>query len=288
MLGLIHWDPSSEFFKVPYFNIPLTWYGLLFATGFWIGFHIFSYMFKNFLGKKGIKNSEAIANAFSERLLLYVIIGTVVGARLGHIIFYEYPMEYLRNPLSILKTWEGGLASHGAVVAILIAVFLFARRIKDEYSDFTFFRLLDYLSVPAMLLATFIRIGNFFNQEILGVRANGPWAVVFGHPADGSPVFPRHPAQLYEALFYFVLFFILFNLWKKKKESLIAGRLAGIMFTAVFTFRFFIEFLKSEQSVWFDETFHFILMGQVLSLPVIAFGLYLLFRKKETIKFAKI
>lgn len=275
---MLYWDPSSQFFKVPYFNIPLTWYGFLFATGFWLGFQVFFYMCKSFLEKKGGKNTALVANAFSERLLLYVIIATVVGARLGHIIFYEYPLEYLKNPISILKTWEGGLASHGAVFAILIAVYLFAKRVKKEYPEFTFLRLLDYLSVPAMLLATFIRIGNFFNQEILGVVTNVPWAITFGHPADGSAALPRHPAQLYEALVYFALFFILGAVWKKKKESLVPGRLTGIMLTTVFTFRFFIEFLKSDQSLWFDGHSHFIVMGQLLSLPVILYGAYLLFR----------
>jgi prolipoprotein diacylglyceryl transferase len=281
MLGWIYWDPSSEFLKIPFFNLPITWYGLLFATGFWIGFHIFSYMFKNFLDAKGIKNSEVVANAFSERLLLYVVIATVIGARLGHILFYEYPIEYLKNPISIFKTWEGGLASHGAVFALLISAFLFARRIKVEYPEFTFWKLLDYLSVPAMLLATFIRLGNFFNQEILGVQTNMPWGIIFGHPADGSSVIPRHPAQLYEAIFYFALFLFLGNLWRKKREFLLPGRLAGIMLTAVFGFRFFIEFIKTEQSVWFDQPHHFVLMGQLLSFPIIAIGIYLLFRKSK-------
>ncbi|MBM3193965.1 MAG: prolipoprotein diacylglyceryl transferase [Chlamydiae bacterium] len=288
MLGWIYWDPSSEFFKIPYFNLPLTWYGLLFALGFWIGFHIFSAMFKNFLARNGIKNSDVIANAFSEKLLLYVMVATVLGARLGHIIFYEYPLEYLKNPISILKTWEGGLASHGAVFAIIISVFLFAKQIEKEYPEFSFFRLLDYLSVPAMLLASFIRLGNFFNQEILGISTSMPWGIIFGHPADGSPALPRHPAQLYEALVYFSLFFVLGNLWRKKKDLLNAGRLAGVMLTTVFSFRFLIEFLKSDQSLWFDQSASFLLMGQVLSLPAIAYGLYLLFRKSEAKKAVKI
>jgi len=288
MLGWIYWDPSSEFFKIPYFNLPLTWYGLLFALGFWIGFHIFSAMFKNFLARNGIKNSDVIANAFSEKLLLYVMVATVLGARLGHIIFYEYPLEYLKNPISILKTWEGGLASHGAVFAIIISVFLFAKQIEKEYPEFSFFRLLDYLSVPAMLLASFIRLGNFFNQEILGISTSMPWGIIFGHPADGSPALPRHPAQLYEALVYFSLFFVLGNLWRKKKDLLNAGRLAGVMLTTVFSFRFLIEFFKSDQSLWFDQSASFLLMGQVLSLPAIAYGLYLLFRKSEAKKAVKI
>ena len=272
MLAWIFWDPSSEFLIVPFINIPITWYGLLFAFGFWIGFHLFTYMLKNKLGPKD-------ANIFAERLLLYVIIGTIVGARLGHIFFYEHPMEYLSNPISILKTWEGGLASHGAVIAIVLAVFLFSWRIRKEYPDFTFLKLLDYLSIPAMLASTMIRIGNFFNQEILGTSTEKPWGIIFGHPADGGIITPRHPAQLYEAAFYFILFIFLLSLWSRKKDSLAPGRLAGITLVSAFLFRFTIEFIKTEQSAWFDQPNGPLLMGQILSLPIVAIGLFLLIKK---------
>ncbi len=281
MLGWIFWDPSSEFVMIPFINIPITWYGLLFAIGFWLGFHIFTYMLKSRLGSKD-------ANIFLEQLLLCVIVATIIGARLGHILFYENLTEYLSHPISILKTWEGGLASHGAVFAIIIAVFLFSLRIRKEFPEFTFWKILDYLAIPAMLLSTLIRIGNFFNQEILGTATDKPWAIIFGHPADGGIVTPRHPAQLYEAAFYFSLFLILAHIWYRKKEKLLPGRLAGVTLVSAFLFRFFIEFIKTEQSVWFDHSNGSLLMGQVLSLPVIAIGFYLLVRKQPVIKEGKI
>lgn len=272
MLGWIFWDPSSEFVIIPFVNIPITWYGLLFAIGFWLGFHMFTFMLKNRLGAKD-------ANIFSERLLLYIIVATIIGARLGHIIFYENLGEYLAHPISIFKTWEGGLASHGAVLAIVIAVIIFSIRIRKEFPEFTFWKILDYLAVPAMLLSTLIRIGNFFNQEILGTSTDKPWGIIFGHPADGGLLTPRHPAQLYEAAFYFSLFLLLAHLWYRKRDELLSGRLAGITLVSAFLFRFLIEFIKTEQSAWFDRPDGSLLMGQVLSLPIIALGLYLLMRK---------
>ena len=274
MLGWIFWDPSSEFVIIPFVNIPITWYGLLFATGFWLGFHMFTYMLKNRLGSKD-------ANTFSERLLLYIIVATIIGARLGHIFFYEHPMEYLANPISIFKTWEGGLASHGAVLAIVLAVLIFSIRIRKEFPEFTFWKILDYLSVPAMLLSTLIRVGNFFNQEILGVSTDKPWGIIFGHPADGGLITPRHPAQLYEGAFYFALFLLLAHIWYRKRDELLPGRLAGITLVSAFLFRFLVEFIKTEQSAWFDQPNGSLLMGQVLSLPIIAIGLYLLVRKDK-------
>lgn len=271
----MYWDPSNEFFRVPFVDLPITWYGLLFATGFWLGFHIFTYMIKKSFPNR--KQEEIVV--FAERLLLYMVVATVLGARLGHILFYEHPVEYLKDPISIFKTWEGGLASHGGVLAIVIALYVFSRRVRKEWPEFTFWRLLDYIAVPAMFIGTMIRIGNFFNQEILGAFTDKPWAITFGHPADGSLAIPRHPAQLYEALFYFILFLFLFALWYRKGSQMVSGRIAGITLVAAFFFRFCIEFVKTEQSVWFEgELF---LMGQILSLPIILLGLYLLFGPVE-------
>ena len=281
MVAWIYWDPSAEIVILPFINIPITWYGLFFATGFWIGLQIFTFMFKKNLEEKGVKNASTLANAFAERLLLYVIVATVVGARLGHIFFYEHPMEYLANPISILKTWEGGLASHGAVLAIVLAIFLFSYRIRKEYPDFTFLRVLDYLAIPAMFAATMIRIGNFFNQEILGRSTEKFWGIIFGHPADGGLVTPRHPAQLYEAAFYFTLFIALSALWLQRRNRLEPGRIAGITLFFAFLFRFLIEFVKTEQSIWFDKPGSALLMGQVLSLPIVALGLYLMTQRRS-------
>jgi phosphatidylglycerol---prolipoprotein diacylglyceryl transferase len=210
----------------------------------------------------------------AERLCFYTIIGTIVGARLGHIIFYENLLEYILHPFRIFKTWEGGLASHGAVLGIFIAFVVFRSKYIKQYPSLSLQRVLDFFVIPAALGAFFIRIGNFFNQEILGKMTYVPWAIIFGNPADGSLPVPRHPAQLYEACFYLATFILLLRLKSKTKILDHAGKLSGLAFMLVFSFRFIIEFFKEEQSIYHDMLCN---MGQLLSLPFIAFGVFLYF-----------
>ena len=335
----MHWDPSSNIVVIPYLNLPVTWYGLLFALGFWFGFHIFVYMYRRFLSehpefvegdirfekwtsrirgglegvkkgsiescnrllKKEVEGCQTLlekrlywekkypdlfipigerARLFAEKLVLYVVLATVVGARVAYILFYQNPMDYLMNPLSILKTWEGGLASHGGVTAIVLTLWFFHKKAKQVLKEFSFWDLLDHVAVPTMLVASMIRIGNFFNQEILGTTSTMPWAIVFGHPKDGSLPIARHPVQLYESLFYFSLFVTLAFLWYYKGKVFSRGRLAGIAIGGSFFFRFFIEYVKTEQSVWFDYTNSHLLMGQVLSIPMVVIGAILLLRNR--------
>lgn len=268
-LAYLYWDPSNVCFTIPYLNLPVTWYGILFALGVWIGYQIALFYLKDILGTDR-------ARILAEKGSHYVIIATIIGARLGHIFFYENPMRYLSNPLSIFKTWEGGLASHGAIVAIIIALILFARRYKKEYPECNFLQLLDIVVIPILIAGVFIRVGNFFNQEILGIPTNLPWAIIFGHPADGSPPIPYHPAQLYEALFY-LFFAISLHLYRRTKP--LVGKISGLTIAGGFLFRFFIEFIKSGQSVWFDHEGSALLMGQLLSLPMIALGLAIFFQR---------
>ena len=357
-MGWIIWDPSSVFFMIPYLGLPLTWYGLIFASGFLIGYQIFIYMFCRYLAfspslresdvnwkeinklpfavekgniltlkkiidkeplsqktltrwqqrllreterKRGSLTCEMLrkrflwenavpkffrplkdrAVSYAETGVLYVMIATILGARLGHILFYEHPMEYLKNPLSILKTWEGGLASHGAIIAIIISLFLFYRKSKEQYPEFSFLRLVDTASISVMFVAGMIRIGNFFNQEILGVHTLKPWGIIFKHPADGSPPLPRHPAQLYESAFYFGIFFFVFYLWKRFNWTLKPGRICGIAIGGSFLFRFFIEYVKTEQSLIIGNFHTSLLMGQLLSIPLVTIGIILFFAKQR-------
>ena len=246
--------------------------------------------------KKRSKYSEKIAlrlfieKAFSEaivstkykvnwsvdRLLVYVIVATIIGARLGHIIFYEHFAYYLMRPWLIFKTWEGGLASHGAAVAIAIALVFVIRKMRKFSPKISYITLLDLVSIPTALAAVFIRIGNFFNQEILGKATTLPWAIVFGHPINGAAIVPRHPVQLYEALFYFLVFLILYFLSKRPYLFYKQGKLMGLFFIFVFSFRFFVEFLKEKQSLLLTDTSSF-LMGQYLSIPFIIVGIILYF-----------
>ena len=272
-LAWIFWDPPSTLFTIPGINIPITWYGIIFALAFYIAYSFATRLLPKFYPEF----TRETAKAFIERLSTYIIIGTVVGARLGHILFYG-DMSYIKDPLSIFRTWEGGLASHGGIAGILIALTLFRIRIRKLHPELTTTRLLDFLVLPSLIVAFAIRIGNFINQEILGKLSTLPFAVVFGHAADGSPPVPRHPAQLYEAILYLALFPLFFYLYKKYQSS--PGKTTGLLLSLLFTFRFLIEFLKEEQSA-LTNSFIFN-MGQLLSLPLIALGAYLFLRKQKT------
>lgn len=275
ILSFIHWDPNPTAFTVPFIGRPIAWYGILFAFGFFIGFYLLMSLFKRYIRGVTDWSEEVIkkkALLFSERLTVYVIIATVVGARLGHILFYEKLSHYLAHPIEIVKTWEGGLASHGGVIGILIGITLFYFRSRKEFPMISVRRIVDLMVVPSLFVGTLIRLGNFVNQEVLGVGTTMPWGVVFGHPIDGSMPIPRHPAQLYEALFYFGTFLIFWRLFPKLIKPV--GRLGGLFFISTFTFRFFIEFLKEEQSHLMGS--QLLTMGQWLSIPMILLGIIIM------------
>jgi phosphatidylglycerol:prolipoprotein diacylglycerol transferase len=207
---------------------------------------------------------------FAESALLYIIIATVVGSRLGHILFYENIWHYISSPIMIIKTWEGGLASHGGVIAIFIAALLFVRK-KGNISFLTF---MDLISIPTIFVCSWIRIGNFVNQEILGAPSSLPWAIIFKHPADGALPVARHPMQLYEFVLYASVFFFLLYLWKRNTYKRQTGLYTGLTLVISFTVRFFLEFLKVPQSIY-DYDFP-VQTGQLLSIPMILFGVVLI------------
>ncbi len=217
------------------------------------------------------------ARACVDALFVYVFLGTLIGARLGHLLFYRAASDYLTSPLELIAVWGGGLSSHGALIGIVVSLLLFTQRSRR----FSLLRVLDFIVAPTALCGVFIRIGNFFNQEILGIPTTMPWGVVFGHPMDGSLPTPRHPVQLYEACMYAVVFGILLVLWKKKQVQQ-EGVLSGVFFLGVFGARFLLEFYKETLGVW-DGTFP-LLTGQLLSLPLVCVGLILLtwkWKKRE-------
>lgn len=257
LIAVIHWSPDPEVFQLG----PLAprWYGLMFAVGFLLGYQILL----------GIFRREGRSEVEVYRLFLYVFIGTMVGARLGHCLFYQ-PDYYLSHPLEILKIWEGGLASHGGTLGVLFAVWLYLRK-----SDMKYLWLGDRMSIPIALVSGFIRLGNLFNSEIIGVPTELPWAFVFERVDN----LPRHPAQLYEALTYFAIFFINRELYRRWGKRAPTGRLLGIMFIGIFTARIFIEFIKENQ-VPFEEAMAFN-MGQLLSIPFVLFGLWLIWRSRR-------
>jgi phosphatidylglycerol---prolipoprotein diacylglyceryl transferase len=241
--------------------IELRWYSLLFALAFFASYHLMVFVLKR-------ENREQAADL--GQLLIYGVVGTLVGARLGQVFFYE-PMYFLAHPLEIIKVWHGGLASHGGFAGVVIAVFLFTRR----YKSIGFLDLLDRVTLPAMLSASLIRIGNFFNSEIIGRPTDLPWGIVF----QRVDAIPRHPSMLYESLAYLLIFAVLLVLYLRTDIRKISGALVGTTLTLAFSARFLIEFSKEVQ-----EPFERLLpldMGQILSLPFVFLGLYMVVRGKR-------
>ena len=278
-----YWDPNPALFdfNLPLLQRPILWYGLFFALGFFAAYQCFVRLLR-------ATHTKRDAARIADRLMLFVIVGTLLGARLGELLFYQDWRWWIDHPLSILYVWEGGLSSHGAAIGILIALMLAVRSqgalgLQQKRWTCRFKRVLDWVVIPVALAAVFIRIGNFFNQEIVGTPTQVPWAVVFGHPADGRMAVPRHPVQLYEALTYLIICIILWRVWKRWGTwTFREGRLAGLFFLLTFGTRFFLEFFKEEQSLYLKPT-AWLTMGQILSLPMILFGLYLFFyRGKDT------
>jgi phosphatidylglycerol:prolipoprotein diacylglycerol transferase len=253
-LLIIPWNPNPEIFRIGFFAI--RWYGLLFASSFLFGYIIMRKMFEN----------EGLDDIVLDRLTIYMAVGTIVGARLGHCFFYE-PASYLKHPLEILMVWRGGLASHGAAIGILISLWLFKRKEKKGYAW-----ILDRIAVVVALAGFFIRMGNLMNSEIYGVETTVPWGFVFLRYHE---VAPKHPTQIYEGLTYLFIFFLLYRMYWHKKGQVYQGLLISIFLILVFTARFFIEFVKEPQEVW-EKTMKMdfgINMGQALSIPFILLGI---------------
>ena len=228
-----------------------------------------------------IQSASSIGAGMADRLTWYTVIGTVVGARLGHVIFYEIG-DYWNRPWDILKTWEGGLASHGGAIGVMLALALAVRSLRAYTPSMTVLRLFDLVAVPAALVACFIRLGNFVNQELIGIPTDLPWAVLFGHPADGGPLEPRHPVPLYDALANLMIFFVLLTLWRKRGSRQPEGLLIGWFFILCFTARFFIDFVKMPMDSSVETGF--LQMGQWLSIPFVLVGIYFSNRSRAGIR----
>ena len=230
--------------------LQLRWYGLLFVGSFFLGAMILTKIFK----REG-KNPDSVEN-----LLVYLMIGAVIGARLMHCFAYE-PDFYLSHPLEILKVWKGGLASHGGLIGVLLALYFFTKKYNLAY-----FWLLSRVMIVSALSATFIRVGNFFNSEILGLPTDTSWAIIFSR----IDMIPRHPVQLYEAGAYLLLFIILYKLYTKISPQFFTKFAPGLFFFYTFVARFFLEFLKTRQADYVTNLPFS--TGQILSIPFIIIG----------------
>ena len=255
VLNYINWDIDPEIFKIWIFSI--RYYGLLFASSFFFGYLIMQKVFKQ----------EGLTIELLDKLTVYMAIGTVVGARLGHCLFYQ-PDFYLSNPWEILKIWRGGLASHGAAVGILISLFYFSKKNKKPY-----LWIVDRIAIVVALAGFFIRMGNLMNSEIYGIETSLPWGFIFIR--DGQSI-PRHPTQIYEALSYLLIFVLLAAIYIKKGTKVRQGLLLSLFFILIFSVRFFVEFIKIDQ-VGFEQGMS-LNMGQWLSIPLVLMGLFLLYR----------
>lgn len=260
-LNYIHWNPDPEIINI--FGISIRYYGLLFVSGLILSIYILGWIYKR----------ENIPSEHLEKLSIYGMIGILAGARLGHCLFYE-PSYYLSHPLEMILPItfppDGGikiigyqgLASHGGALGLLIALYVYSRKTKHSMID-----TIDLIAVVAALGSGFIRLANFMNSEIIGMPTTKPWGVIFERVDN----VPRHPAQLYEAISYFIIFAIMMILYNKMRDKLKNGFFFGLVLVLIFAARFIIEFVKEDQ-VGFEDGMTFN-MGQLLSLPYIAVGI---------------
>ena len=263
LLNYIHWNVSPEIFNLG--PLSIRWYGLLFASGFLIGYYIGEKMFK----------SEGVPQKWIDSLFFYIIIATIIGARLGHVFFYGWDY-YSQNPAEIIKIWHGGLASHGGAIGIIIAMLLYSKNVTKRSVLWT----IDRIVVPTALVAAFIRTGNLMNSEIYGVQTDLPWGFKFMRESlNGIPkdeIVPKHPTQIYEALAYLLAFGVLMYLYWKTRSRYKQGLLTGVFFIFIFASRFFIEFIKEDQEAF--EAGMALNMGQWLSVPFVLLGIFLVVR----------
>ena len=264
-LMYINWDPNPELFNL--FGVSIRYYGLLWCIGLAFAYYIVHWEFRD----------KKLPEKTFEPLFFYCFFGIIIGARLGHCIFYQ-PDYYFAHPWEIVLpvkflpgggwkfTGYEGLASHGGTLGLIVSLYIYSRKMKLNYID-----VVDMIALTTPLTAGFIRLANLMNSEIIGLPTNVPWAFVF----TSVDMQPRHPAQLYEALFYIALFFVMLYLYKYRAQYLHRGFMFGMCIGFIFLFRIFVEFIKENQ-VAFEEQMTFN-MGQWLSVPFVLVGFYFMF-----------
>lgn len=260
MLSFITWDVSPVIFKLGFFT--LRWYSVAFMVGFLVGYEIVARMFRH----------EGAPERWLGLLLMWTVAGTIVGARLGHVFFYEWDL-FSQNPIKILYVWEGGLASHGGAIGVILGVILFSIVTTKRSPLWTF----DRLVVPIALVGGLIRLGNLMNSEIFGHATTLPWGFRFVNSPEWQALYAGqacHPTQIYEAICYFALFALLMWMYWRKNAEERPGLIFGVFLIGIFTPRFFIEFIKNPQEA-FEQSMA-LNMGQWLSIPFIIAGLSLI------------
>lgn len=259
IVSYITWSVDPEIFTIPGIDWPIRWYGLMWAIGLILSQQVMYHIFK--VEERPAKDVDT--------LTLYIIIATFLGARLGHFLFYD-PSVFITDPLSIILPPYAGLASHGAAIGILTGLYLFCRKLKYNY-----FWMVDRLVIVVCITGAFIRLGNLMNSEIIGIPTDVPWAFVFTHIDN----VPRHPAQLYEAIYCFLLFGLLYYIWKNKRNQVSTGFIFGVFLVVLWSLRFVDEFFKEDQEA-FEENL-VLNMGQILSIPFVIAGIIILIKTRE-------
>ncbi|KUL19748.1 MAG: Prolipoprotein diacylglyceryl transferase [Proteiniphilum sp. 51_7] len=268
LLLSVTWDVDPTLFTI--LGREIRWYGLFWVIGLIVAVYIVQKIFKQ----------EDLPEKWFDSLFVYMMVGIIAGARLGHCLFYE-PGYYLAHPVEILKVWEGGLASHGGVIGIIIAVWLYSRKVTKQSMLWTF----DRVMVPTGFTAAMIRLGNLMNHEIYGGPTDKPWGFrfvdnIYQWMRGAEPVFtePSHPTQIYEAVAYLVVFALTMYLYWNTDAKHRKGLITGIGILIIFLFRFFVEFIKNVQvdsEIALRESTGLIL-GQWLSIPFIIWGIWLI------------
>jgi len=247
------WNIDPVLFSIG--PITIHWYGALFASAILAGLQYMKWIYQ--------RENKLVATL--DDLLVYAVIGIIIGARLGHVLFYD-PSFYFSHPSKIFAIWEGGLASHGGGLGMIIAVYFYAKKNKINQ-----LWLLDRLAMTTALFGIFVRSANFVNAEILGKPSDVPWAIIFQRIDN----IPRHPAQLYEAIAYLLIFISLTALYKFSKINKKKGMLLGVFLIMTFTARFIIEVFKQKQAAYGNELM--MNTGQMLSIPFFCVGVFLVF-----------
>ncbi len=273
---MLFWNPPKEAFTLPFIDLSVAWYGILFASAFFFGYFIACHFLQRFLNESLFYSREQAkkdARSISDKILLYTAAGAIIGARLGEVFFYHFDF-YLHNPMQIFFLRQGGLSSHGGSVGIILALLLLRWRIRQRYPQLTVLRLLDCIAPAVTFGAALIRVGNFMNQELVGTITDVPWAVFFAQPLDNvMPAF-RHPVQLYEALAYLITFFLFLWKWSALYRD---GAMIGFLFIMIFGARFLLEPFKVAQG-GLESYMIGLTTGQLLSIPFILIGCYLIVR----------
>jgi phosphatidylglycerol:prolipoprotein diacylglycerol transferase len=252
---VMHWNIKPEIFMITE-NFGIRWYSLLYGAAFFLGYNILFWEFK-----KENKNTEG-----ADQLLMYMFFAVLIGARLGHVFFYQWDY-YSQHLLEIVQIWKGGLASHGAAIAITIALILY----KYKHPEYTFLWIIDRVAIPTAIGGSFIRFGNFFNSEIVGDYTDGSWGVVFDRLGE---TMPRVPIQLFEGFLYVLIFIVIFTIYVLKKYKPREGSLMAIFLFMMFAGRFFLEFWKVDdnQLTMLGYTLNH---GQWLSFPFIGVSFFI-------------